>query len=175
MKTVSTLQSTVGRVPNSVKPLPAQLGYSTPWIPITWTNVGHRYRNKRRLRCSSAGPGDDLDRQLQEDLKRLQIKDKIGTDEAVSRARVTAVAEEDSRGNFQDLIDKILIADFFFVLFALGWLAVGVGLKTSSGSTDVLDAWLSLWQWVFQPAIGVLMLGAIVSGFVGWLKNKINK
>jgi hypothetical protein len=138
----------------------------------------------------------DLDRQLQEDLKRLQIKDKIGTDEAVSRARVTAVAEEDTRGNFQDLIDKILIADFFFVLFALGWLAVGVGLKTSSGSTvrrcihrffanefpyyefliikcrllnctidngmqDVLDAWLSLWQWVFQPAIGVLMLGAV--------------
>jgi len=26
---------------------------------------------------------------------------------------------------------------------------------------DVLDAWLSLWQWVFQPAIGVLMLGAV--------------
>jgi hypothetical protein len=25
----------------------------------------------------------------------------------------------------------------------------------------VLDAWLSLWQWVFQPAIGVLMLGAV--------------
>lgn len=25
----------------------------------------------------------------------------------------------------------------------------------------ILDAWLGLWQWVFQPAIGVLMLGAV--------------
>lgn len=25
----------------------------------------------------------------------------------------------------------------------------------------LLDTWLSLWQWVFQPAIGVLMLGAV--------------
>ncbi len=26
---------------------------------------------------------------------------------------------------------------------------------------NLLDAWLGLWQWVFQPAIGVLMLGAV--------------
>lgn len=25
----------------------------------------------------------------------------------------------------------------------------------------LLDAWFPLWQWVFQPAIGVLMLGAV--------------
>lgn len=25
----------------------------------------------------------------------------------------------------------------------------------------LLDLWLQLWQWVFQPAIGVLMLGAV--------------
>ena len=25
----------------------------------------------------------------------------------------------------------------------------------------LLDAWFLLWQWVFQPAIGVLMLGAV--------------
>ena len=25
----------------------------------------------------------------------------------------------------------------------------------------LLDTWLGLWQWVFQPAIGVLMLGAV--------------
>lgn len=28
----------------------------------------------------------------------------------------------------------------------------------------VLDAWYSLWQWVFQPALGVLMLGAVSGG-----------
>jgi hypothetical protein len=28
----------------------------------------------------------------------------------------------------------------------------------------VLDTWLLLWQWVFQPAIGVLMLGTVSGG-----------
>lgn len=37
----------------------------------------------------------------------------------------------------------------------------------------LLDTWLSLWQWVFQPAIGVLMLGALVSGAVGWVKENV--
>jgi len=63
------------------------------------------------------------------------MKDKIGTDDAVRRAKESLVDEETAGGSFQELIDKILIADFFFVLFALGWLALGVGLKTSSGST----------------------------------------
>eukprot|EP00889_Picochlorum_renovo_P001108 jgi/Picre1/28138/NNA_003544.t1 len=76
-------------------------------------------------------------------------------------------------GGDKDIIDKALIADFFFILFALAWLGVGVGVKSSSGNTGILDAWLGLWQWVFQPAIGVLMLGAIVSGFIGWLKKKM--
>lgn len=33
--------------------------------------------------------------------------------------------------------------------------------RPASPTQNLLDAWLSLWQWVFQPAIGVLMLGAV--------------
>ena len=127
------------------------------WIKICLL-VLHRIL-LRRLRASMFVCAADLDRQLQEDLKRLQIKDKIGTDEAVSRAKINAVAEEDTGGSFQDIIDKVLIADFFFVLFALGWLAVGVGLKTSSGSTVRVPGciyWFlayefpyRLWIWIF--------------------------
>ena len=74
--------------------------------------------------------------------------------------------------SLKELVDKALIADFFFILFALGWLGAGVGLKSATGVTGLLDAWLALWQWVFQPAIGVLMLGALVSGGIGWLREK---
>ncbi|KAK9917973.1 hypothetical protein WJX75_000178 [Coccomyxa subellipsoidea] len=56
--------------------------------------------------------------------------------------------------------EEVLIADFFFVCAALAWLVAGVGAKTSLDNSALLDAWYPLWQWVFQPAIGVLMLGA---------------
>ena len=36
----------------------------------------------------------------------------------------------------------------------------------------LIDAWFPLWQWVFQPAIGTLMLGALVSGAVGRLQKE---
>lgn len=38
----------------------------------------------------------------------------------------------------------------------------------------LIDAWFPLWQWVFQPAIGTLMLGALVSGAVGRLQKESN-
>ena len=39
----------------------------------------------------------------------------------------------------------------------------------------LIDAWFPLWQWVFQPAIGTLMLGALVSGAVGQLQKGSDK
>jgi hypothetical protein len=72
-------------------------------------------------------------------------------------------------GGLKNAIDKVLIADFFFILFILAWLGVGVGEKSLLQSSRLLDAWYPLWQWVFQPALGVLMLGALVSGAAGKL------
>ncbi len=71
-----------------------------------------------------------------------------------------ASGDASSRSGIKEIVDKILIAVFFFILFALGWLGVGLAVNTA-GSSGLLDTWFSLWQWVFQPAIGVLMLGAV--------------
>lgn len=60
----------------------------------------------------------------------------------------------------------------FFVLASLGWLVVGLGVKSATGSGTLVDAWMPLWPTIFQPAIGVLMAGALVSGAVGWLQSK---
>lgn len=62
---------------------------------------------------------------------------------------------------------QVLIADFFFILFILAWFVVGVVAQTLGNSTGLLDVWYSLWQLVFQPALGVLMLGALASGLLG--------
>lgn len=95
--------------------------------------------------------------------------------------------QEQSGGGFKAALDKLLIVDFFFVLFALAWLVVGVatngggeGLNGSSSDPGkingpLLSSWFALWPMVFQPAIGILMAGALVSGGVGWLRENKEK
>lgn len=66
---------------------------------------------------------------------------------------------------------QVLIADFFFVLAVLGWLGAGLAGK-AMGSSALIDAWMPLWPMVFQPAIGILMAGALVSGGLNWLAEQ---
>jgi len=80
---VAKLQSTEGRVPSSVKPLPLnspmQHGYSKAWIPIAWKNDGYRCENKRRIECSSAGPGDgeSLSQWIYVDVQPKQCRSRL--------------------------------------------------------------------------------------------------
>ena len=93
--------------------------------------------------------------------------------------------QEQSGGGFKAALDKLLIVDFFFVLFALAWLVVGVATNGGGEGLDgsdpgkingpLLSSWFALWPMVFQPAIGILMAGALVSGGVGWLRENKEK
>ena len=67
-------------------------------------------------------------------------------------------------------LNRILIADVFLVLFGFIWFAIAVigrYLEIPLG----FDLWYSLWQPLFNPAIGILFLGA----FATWLINKISQ
>lgn len=67
-------------------------------------------------------------------------------------------------------LNRILIADVFLVIFAFVWFALAV----IGRAIDVplgFDLWLKLWIPLFNPAIGILFLGAIVT----WLINKISQ
>ncbi|EIE19697.1 hypothetical protein COCSUDRAFT_54585 [Coccomyxa subellipsoidea C-169] len=105
-----------------------------------------------------------MERYKQLDAQR-QITDMPGPSSREEEKDISAMAQ------VKDLLDKVLIVDFFFVCAALAWLVAGVGAQTSLQNSALLDAWYPLWQWVFQPAIGVLMLGALTSGAVGWLQK----
>ncbi|AFY38410.1 hypothetical protein Lepto7376_2112 [[Leptolyngbya] sp. PCC 7376] len=65
-------------------------------------------------------------------------------------------------------LDRFLVADVFVVLFAFFWFAIAL-IGKSSGVNLGWDIWYSLWEPVFTPAIGILMLGAILS----WVVKKI--
>lgn len=59
------------------------------------------------------------------------------------------------------------------MLFILAWLAAGVAQNAvNGGSSPLLDAWYPLWPILWQPALGVLMAGALVSGGLSWLASQ---
>ncbi|NER38094.1 MAG: hypothetical protein F6J93_29740 [Oscillatoria sp. SIO1A7] len=70
-------------------------------------------------------------------------------------------------------LNLFLVADVFFVLLAFAWFAIAI-LGRSLGVPLGLDIWYGLWQPVFNPAIGILMLGALLSGLISWMSKRFN-
>jgi hypothetical protein len=69
-------------------------------------------------------------------------------------------------------ISWILVVDLFVVLAAFGWFMAAV-LGQSMNLNLGLDLWYSLWNPLILPAISILMAGAIASGVVGWISQKL--
>jgi hypothetical protein len=76
------------------------------------------------------------------------------------------------KAQFFQGLNLFLTLNLFFVLFSFLWLAAAVLAK--SAQIDLgLDLWMSLWMSVFQPSIGILMAGALVSGVSSWISRKL--
>ncbi|MEM0979773.1 MAG: hypothetical protein AAGH78_05810 [Cyanobacteria bacterium P01_H01_bin.58] len=69
-------------------------------------------------------------------------------------------------------LNWLLVANLFFVLASFGWFATAVTGRSLNVNLG-LEVWYSLWIPVFQPAIGILMAGAIAVGVLQWLSNKL--
>jgi TRAP-type C4-dicarboxylate transport system permease small subunit len=74
---------------------------------------------------------------------------------------------------FLNWLNIILVADVFLVLLGFGWFAIAV-IGDASGVHLGLDVWHKLWIPVFNPAIGILMGGAILSGIISWVSKKFS-
>lgn len=131
-----------------------------------------RSRRRQETLIKASDRDSDLADTLKDDLERFQKKLAAGSASPDGIKNSQAEKSSSLTGGLKETLDKVLIADFFFILVALAWLAAGVGEKSTLNSSRLLDAWYPLWMLVFQPALGVLMLGALVSGAAGWLKNR---
>ncbi len=74
---------------------------------------------------------------------------------------------------FLNWLNIILVADVFLVLLGFGWFAIAV-IGDATGVHLGLDIWHKLWIPVFNPAIGILMGGAILSGIISWVSKKFS-
>lgn len=68
-------------------------------------------------------------------------------------------------------LDRLLVLNVFLVLAGALWFALGVILHLR-GMDRTLEAFQGLWPLLFQPAIGVLMMGALLSGGLGWWRRR---
>lgn len=67
-------------------------------------------------------------------------------------------------------IERLLIADVFLIFFGFAWFAIAV-IGESLNIPLGFDIWYQLWQPLFNPAIGILFLGA----FTTWAINKVSE
>jgi len=158
-----------------------------------------RRRGRQGARASATAPGDGGDpgpgpsssgddalaRLLKADVERFSSaaaaassaqstrqKGAGGSSNSGSGGGGANSAPQEQEGGVKAALDKLLVADFFAVLAALGWLGAGLAERAALGSSRLVDAWMPLWPLLWQPLIGVLMAGALVSGGAGWVAGK---
>ena len=95
-----------------------------------------------------------------------------GLSPAAPAASAAASAPPESRlQGLRQLIDRLLVADVFLVLAGALWFGLAVVLH-SQGIEAPLQAFQSLWEPLFTPAIGLLMAAALLSGALGWWQRR---
>ncbi|HIK28481.1 MAG: hypothetical protein N3E45_00310 [Oscillatoriaceae bacterium SKW80] len=72
-----------------------------------------------------------------------------------------------------DWLNLFLVADVFLVLFSFAWLAIAVIAQAAKLNLGI-ELWYKLWQPVFTPAIGILIVGALLSGIISWVAKRLN-
>lgn len=70
-------------------------------------------------------------------------------------------------------LDRLLVFDVFLVLFGFFWFAIAL-IGRSMGIPLGWEIWYKLWQPLFNPAIAILFLGAILSWLVKKVTSKIS-
>lgn len=110
---------------------------------------------------------------MEEDIARLQKKREL--EKRVENFEWTGSTEDPKGNGAKEIIDKVLVADFFFIIFILAWLLAGLGEKAVLETSTLIDSWLPLWPTLFQPALGLFMAGAIVSALSGYFKKEETK
>ena len=69
-------------------------------------------------------------------------------------------------------LNRLLVADVFVVILGFLWFAIAVVGRYLNIPLG-FDLWYRLWIPVFNPAIGILFLGAFVTGGLNKISRKL--
>ncbi|NJK63853.1 MAG: hypothetical protein HC921_15240 [Synechococcaceae cyanobacterium SM2_3_1] len=74
----------------------------------------------------------------------------------------------------QQWLNAFLIANLFLVAFGFGWFVLSVS-GAFMGIPLGYRLWSQLWYPMFQPALGILMAGALISGIWSWVAKRLHQ
>eukprot|EP00249_Psilotum_nudum_P009435 c21934_g1_i1 orf=66-698(+) len=110
---------------------------------------------------------------IEQDIQRLgKQREAERREQRVLQGETKANREDGYRkGILGTLVEKLLIADFFFILFFLGWFLVGLAEMAAFDTSSLIDTWFLLWATIFQPALGIFIASAILTGLSSFLRK----
>jgi hypothetical protein len=73
---------------------------------------------------------------------------------------------------FVTWLNRLLVADVFLVIGGFFWFAIAV-VGHYAGIPLGFDLWQKLWMPLFNPAISILMAGAILSWAIGKISQRL--
>ncbi|MCJ2543942.1 hypothetical protein [Thermostichus vulcanus] len=73
--------------------------------------------------------------------------------------------------DFKRWLDNVLVAIVFLVFAGFVWFVFSV-TGAFAGIPLGYKLWMRLWLPLFQPALGILMAGALLSGVWGWWEKR---
>ena len=110
----------------------------------------------------------DESRELQNQEMKKQKQKKLRREQETQ----TLKQSEGEGSLLGSVVEKLLVADFFFIIFILAWFVAGLAEKAAFDTSALIDVWLPLWPILFQPALGIFMAGAIWTAVSKFLFNK---
>lgn len=118
--------------------------------------------------------------QIRDDAEKLLRRQRLQKLETARYSELMA-ATKDARDKADDddeplsviqILEKLLVADFFLITISLMWFLTGVIQRSITKDSSLLEAWLKLWEPLFQPALGIFMAGTLLSGISKKLEKK---
>jgi len=70
-------------------------------------------------------------------------------------------------------LNRLLVIDVFLVLVGFFWFAIAI-VGRSFGLSLGLDIWYKLWLPLFNPAIAILISGALLNWAISKIQQRLN-
>ena len=132
-------------------------------VPLTAENeMLQKIRMASSTSSVSNQDGENLSFELERDLAEFRRREEMSS--------VVASGDDDGGGVVQvmssvrEVFAKILVADFFLIIGFLVWFLAASVQKEFMGNAWFLERFQDIFMPVVQPALGLLMVGSVVSG-----------
>lgn len=125
-------------------------------------------KSKSSGRLVKANPSkDDFNKLLEKELANFQAPSSSYASNLSDGKKISNVGQNTAASSnvAKDVLSSLLVADFFLVMFFLGWFILAAALQSTNAY--LLERFQDIFNPVVVPSLTLLMVGSIASGLLG--------